>query len=81
MRRDPYNSSTIFSAGYDPATRVLEIEFRNHRLYRYMDVPPEVYAGLRAADSAGAYFTAHIRNDYECWRQVNAAHAKHRRPV
>ena len=52
MRRDPYNSSTIFSAGYDP-TRVLEIEFRNHRLYRYLDVPPEVYAGLRAADSPG----------------------------
>ena len=53
MRRDPYNSSTIFSAGYDPATRVLEIEFRNHRLYRYLDVPPEVYAGLRAGGLGG----------------------------
>jgi len=80
MQREPFQSSTIFAAGYDPATSVLEIEFRNHRLYRYLDVPPAIYAGLRAASSAGAYFSAHIRNEYECWRQVNTAGAKHARP-
>jgi hypothetical protein len=70
MKREPLQSSTIQTAGYDPAGQVLELEFRNGRLYRYMDVPPQVYAGLRAAESPGAYFTAEIRNAYECWRQV-----------
>ncbi len=78
MQREPFNSSTILTAGYDPASETLEIEFRNHRLYRYLDVPTEVWQGLRAAQSAGAYFTANIRNDYECWRQVNLAGIKHR---
>ena len=78
MQREPFNSSTILTAGYDPANETLEIEFRNHRLYRYLDVPPAVWQGWRAAQSAGAYFTANIRNDYECWRQVNLAGIKHR---
>ncbi|HMA35284.1 MAG TPA: KTSC domain-containing protein [Chloroflexia bacterium] len=77
MQREPFTSSTIRSAGYDPATQVLEIEFRNHRRYRYMEVPPEIFAGLRQAESPGAYFTAQIRNDYECWRLVNPARSKH----
>jgi KTSC domain-containing protein len=78
MQREPFNSSTILTAGYDPASRTLEIEFRNHRLYRYLDVPAPVWQGLQTAPSPGAYFTASIRNDYECWRQVNLAGVKHR---
>ena len=59
-------------------TCTLEVEFRNHRVYRYVDVPPEDWMGLTDAESSGAYFSAHIRNDYECWRLVNLARAKHR---
>ncbi len=70
----------ILTAGYDPATRTLEIEFRNHRIYRYLNVPPAAFAALRTANSAGHYFATEVRNDYECWRLVNRAHAKHRAP-
>ena len=78
MQRQPFDSSVILAADYDPATRTLEIEFRNHRIYRYLNVPPAAFAALRTADSAGHYFATEIRNDYECWRLVNRAHAKHR---
>lgn len=77
MQREPFDSSVIRSAGYDPATCTREVEFRNHRIYRYLDVPPEEWMALEDAESAGAYFSAHIRNAYECWRLVNLARAKH----
>ncbi len=81
MQRAPLESSVILAAGYEAGTHTLEVEFRNHRIYRYLDVPAEDYQALRAAESPGAYFSAHIRNIYECWRLVNAAHAKHHPPA
>lgn len=78
MEHESFDSSVIRGAGYDAATQTLEIEFRNHRRYRYLGVPPATWTALRDAPSVGAYFTAHIRNDYECWRFVNAARGKHR---
>lgn len=77
MQREPFDSSVILAAGYDPGTCTLEVEFRNHRIYRYLDVPPEDWMALQSSDSPGAYFSAHIRNDYECWRLVNLARTKH----
>jgi hypothetical protein len=62
MQREPFNSSTILTAGYDPANETLEIEFRNHRLYRYLDVAPPGWPGVGAAPTAGADLTANKRN-------------------
>ena len=78
MQRQPVESTSIYSAGYDPATSTLEVEFRNHRIYRYIGVPPEVYEALLTAESVGRYFAYNIRNDYECWRLVHRAGAKHK---
>ena len=50
--------------GYDRDTRTLEIAFHNGGVYRYFDVPPEVFAELMAAESLGRYFTARIRQHY-----------------
>jgi KTSC domain len=42
--------------GYDPAWRVLEIEFRDTgEIYLYYDVPAEEYEALRQALSKGTY--------------------------
>jgi hypothetical protein len=68
MKRTPVESSMIASVGYDEASRILEIEFNNGRVYQYADVPPEEYQGLMEADSHGRYFLAHIRDVYDYWR-------------
>jgi hypothetical protein len=49
-------SSSIASTGIKPATRELEIEFRERGdVYRYFDVPGVEYAAFRAAGSKGTY--------------------------
>ena len=56
MRRVWVDSSSIFSIGYEAATRELEIEFRESGdVYRYFDVPGEEYAAFMAAESKGTY--------------------------
>lgn len=64
MRRVSLESSVIASAGYDPRTAVLEIEFTTGDVYRYFAVPPSIHRGLRVAASAGRFFTERIRNVY-----------------
>ena len=58
MIRIPLSSSNVESAGYSRGT--LEIEFKGGRVYHYSDVPPDVYAGLMAAPSPGAYVNQFI---------------------
>lgn len=55
MERRPVDSTSVASAGYDAAGRVLEVEFRSGGLYAYLDVPPEVFCDLLAAESAGGF--------------------------
>lgn len=56
MQRESIDSSVIASMGYDAAWRVLEIEFREtEEIYDYFEVPPEVYAAFRSAESKGVY--------------------------
>ena len=52
------------SVGYDPKERLLEIEFKEGRLYQYFDVAPEIYERFTRADSYGEYFYAHITKHY-----------------
>ena len=60
MQRIPLSSSNVESAGYDPIRGILEISFKGGRIYNYSDVPPDVYAGLMAASSPGAYVNQFI---------------------
>lgn len=69
MQRTPVSSSNLRSVGYDPATRTLEIEFINGRIYQYSGVPQNVYEALMAAESHGRYFNGHIRGAFP-YRQV-----------
>jgi len=66
MHRTPVESSNLRSVGYDHG--ILEIEFHNG-VYRYFDVPEDVYDELMNADSHGVYFHANIKNEYE-WEKV-----------
>lgn len=60
--RQRLNSSNVVSAGFDAATKIMEIEYGTEgddigegRLYRYYDVDPSIFAGLMAANSPGRY--------------------------
>jgi hypothetical protein len=60
--RDPVDSSTLETVGYQDG--VLEIEFKNGRVYQYFDVPEWVVDGLTRAPSKGKFFTEQIRGHF-----------------
>lgn len=60
MQRTPVDSSDLVSVGYDPLTRILEVEFKENRVYQYLDVPKDIYEGLLRAESYGRYFHTYI---------------------
>ena len=64
MQRLPVDSSDIVSVGYDPKARVLEIEFKEGRIYEYLEVNPETYRLFTKADSYGQYFLSSINGRY-----------------
>lgn len=57
-------SSNLNSVGYDPNTKILEIEFHDGGIYQYNNVPPHIYDGLMSASSKGSYHHSHIKNSY-----------------
>lgn len=66
--RWPVSSSVIKTVGYDPARRILDVELRSERVYRYREVESAVYAEFMAAESKGRFFNEHIQHAYECER-------------
>lgn len=54
----------LASAGYDPTSQTLELEFRNGGIYRYFEVPVSVYEALMMAPSKGRFFVAEIRGRF-----------------
>jgi hypothetical protein len=71
MDRKAISSSELASIGYDPISLVLEVEFKNGRIYEYHGVPGNVNSGLMNAASHGRYFNQYVRNaGYVCVRLV-----------
>lgn len=62
MPREPFDASVIQSAGDDRATSTRASAFRNHRIYRYLDVPPAEWMAWEDAESARSDCSAHTRN-------------------
>lgn len=69
MEREPVDSSSLSSLGYDARRHVLEVEFRNGGVYRYLDVPEDAWTELREADSKGRYLNSEIKPRFR-WRKV-----------
>lgn len=55
-------SSAIRSVGYVSGT--LEIEIVSGDVYRYLDVPRDVFLDLMRAESKGAFFNERIRDSF-----------------
>lgn len=65
MPRETIDSSAIEAVQYDATRQWLDVELTNRRVYRYFDVPAEVYRSFMAADSKGRFYNDEIRDEYE----------------
>ena len=61
MDREPVRSSNLKSVGYDPSNSILEVEFRNGRIYHYIEVPLEIYDELMKAQSKGTFLDQNVK--------------------
>jgi len=57
-------SSVIERYEYHAEQKVLLITFRSGAIYAYLDVPEEVYASFRSAQSRGTFLNSIVKRDY-----------------
>jgi hypothetical protein len=57
-------SKGIASIGYSKRLHILEIEFVNGAVYRYLKVAPSVHRDLMTSDSKARYYDANIKGNY-----------------
>jgi hypothetical protein len=66
--RERVQSRGIAEVGYSKRRHLLEIEFTNGAIYRYVDVPPSVYRDLISAESKARYYDSNIKRNYRSVR-------------
>jgi hypothetical protein len=57
-------SSNVNKIGYEDG--ILYVEFKNKSVYKYMNVPIDIYMRMAKADSIGSYIGAYIRPKFKC---------------
>ena len=57
-------STAIASIGYSKRRHILEIEFVNGAVYRYLEITPSVYRELMIANSKARYYDLNIKGNY-----------------
>ena len=62
--RQRIESSAIAAVGYSKRGHILEIEFVNGAIYRYLDVPSAVHRDLMSAKSKARFYDSNIRRHY-----------------
>ena len=62
--RESVGSKAIASIGYSKRLHILEIEFMNGAVYRYLQVAPSVHRDLMVTDSKARYYDANIKGNY-----------------
>ena len=66
-RRVKVESSMISELGYDPATKIMEVQFsNNHAVYRYPKISDFDFTSLLNAESVGEHFVAYIKTRLCC---------------
>jgi len=68
MERKRVNSSKIRSAGYDPKSQLLEIEFSDGKVIQYRGVSQEVHRQFMAAASPVSFFEDKIDESFPSTR-------------
>lgn len=62
--RTPVKSSAIVSVGYDPETKLMQVEMNGGRVYDYPGVDAADHKTFMAAESMGKHLAKHIRPKY-----------------
>lgn len=70
MNREPVRSSDLKSVGYNPLNSILEVEFRDGRIYHYLKIPLEIYDALMNAPSKGKYLNRNIKKRKFAYKQI-----------
>lgn len=71
MELQSVKSSNVEAIGYDHETQILRIDYKakgresDPARYEYDEVPKDVYDGLMASKSKGAYVFEHIRGRFK----------------
>ena len=58
-------SSVVAAMSYDHATRVLTIRYVSGLVYKYKDVPEEVFTAMKASGSKGIFLNQEIKGKYQ----------------
>jgi hypothetical protein len=66
--RERVQASGLASVGYSKRRHILEVEFVNGMVYRYVDVPPSVYRDLVSSESKTRYYVLNIKGNYRSVR-------------
>ena len=64
IRRWPVDSSALVAIGYSRRLHALEVEFVSGAIYRYLDVPPEIYRQLMSAESKARFYDEYVRRHF-----------------
>jgi hypothetical protein len=62
--RQPVESTAIAKIGYSKRRHILEIEFVNGSVYRYLDVPVTVYRDLMSSESKARFYDSNVKGHY-----------------
>ena len=68
-------STVIRSYRYDRHKRDLHVVFQSGRVYTYLQVPEEIYAGMQLTFSKGQFFNQFIRDKF-AFRRAGARDAR-----
>ena len=64
IARLPVHSHALAAVGYSKRLHALEVEFVNGAIYRYSNVPPEIYRDLLGAPSKAQFYDANLRGHF-----------------
>ena len=70
MHRTDVESSNVKSVGFDRTSGLLEVEYRNGKIYHYPATSADEYAALMAAESKGRYLQRHFVQSERAYARV-----------
>jgi KTSC domain len=64
IARQSVHSRALASVGYSKRLHALEVEFVSGAVYRYSNVPPQVYRDLLSAASKAQFYDTNVRGHF-----------------